>query len=211
MESDLGLESSMSVLRFGGSYWIKPRHRLDLSLFDLSRSTSRRINETISFGDQTFSVDTNIFSDFDYGITKADYTYAVLSRASGYLGVTGGLYVARFKVSLREATLGTSETEDLTAPLPVLGIRGEYRLTERFSINGAAQWFRLEIDNAGGRLSDYLAGVEYRVGRFMDLGLAYNKVAMRIEATEDGGLDGQLDWGYDGWLMYVQANFGRGK
>jgi hypothetical protein len=210
MENDLGLESSMNVARFGGAYWFKPRQRLDLSLFDLSRSSSRQIQETIDFGDATFAVDTTVQSEFDYEIVKADYTFAALDRANGYLGVTGGLYIASFKLAISEASLGTAESEELTAPLPVLGLRGEYRVTDRISVNGVAQWFSLETDDAGGSLTDFYVGAEYRVGRRMDVGLAYNKVTMRIEAKEPGGLDGQLDWSYDGWVVYAQANFGRG-
>lgn len=44
----------------------------------------------------------------------------------------------------------------------------------------------------------------------MNVGLAYNDVTMAIEAEEPGGLNGQLNWDYNGWLVYVQANFGRG-
>jgi hypothetical protein len=62
-EDDLGLESSTSVFRFGGYYWFTPRQRFDFSVFDLSRDASRRIDETIDFGDQTFLINTVVMSE----------------------------------------------------------------------------------------------------------------------------------------------------
>lgn len=208
LERDLSLESSSTVGRFGGELWFKPRQRLDFSVFDLSRSASRRIDETINFGDQTFTIDTPVNSTFDFTIVKADYTFAAVSRPKGFLGVTGGLYIAQFKLGIDSPALGAAESEDLTAPLPVIGLRGEYEITDRVSLIGAAQWFRLETGDAGGRLRDVYIGADYRFGRHIASGVAYNDVGMAIRAKEPGGLQGQLDWSYDGWLVYVKAGFG---
>ena len=51
LEDDLGLESSTSVARLGGYVWLGERHRLDGAYFDLSRTASMPIQETIEFGD----------------------------------------------------------------------------------------------------------------------------------------------------------------
>ena len=211
MEGDLGLESTMTVARLGGHFWAKPRHRLDFSLFDLSRTASRQIDETIEFGDETFVVDTTVHSTFDFEILKADYTFAALRRTEGFVGITAGLYITSFKLGLSEATLGSFESEELTAPLPVIGVRGDWRITDRISVLGYAQWFKLEVDDTGGRLSDYLVGAEYQVSRRFDLGIAYNDVSMRIDADEPDGLTGQLIWDYDGWILYGRATFGRSE
>lgn len=208
-ENDLGLDSSTTVGRFGGYVWFKPRHRFDFSVFDLSRSASRRINETVMFGDETFVIDTVVSTDFDLQIFKTDYTFAALSRERGYLGVTGGLYTMSTKISLSEATLARTEAEDLTAPLPVVGLRGEYEIADNITLGGAVQLFRVDVGDASGRLTDVYVGVDYRLGRRFGLGIAYNDVTMNITAEEIGGFEGRLDWGYDGWLLYFKASLGR--
>src|SRR5688572_7166978 len=106
MEDDLGLESSTNVARLGGYVWLGERHRLDGAYFDLSRSAAIPIQETIEFGDETFVVNTVIETESDLTIIKADYTFAVLARDRGWLGVTAGLYVAETTLSLSQATLG---------------------------------------------------------------------------------------------------------
>jgi hypothetical protein len=97
----------------------------------------------------------------------------------------------------------------LTAPLPLLGVRGESYLTERFALRGVAQWFSVDTGDADGSLRDVYVAGDYRLGRSWSVGLAYNDVAMDIRAEEDSGFRGSLDWGYDGWLAYVKYDFGR--
>ena len=209
LEDDLGLESSTSVFRFGGYYWLKPRQRVDFSIFDLSRDASRTIQENIEFGDQTFAINTVVTTSNDTTITKVDYTFAPLNKQRGFLGVIFGLYVSSNKLTLSQPTLGTRESEDLTAPLPVLGLRGEYEVTERITLRGAAQWFGIDTGDVGGRLVDTYVGGDYSFGRRFAVGLAYNDVALKVDATDDTGWNGQLDWGYDGILLYFKTDFGR--
>jgi len=208
LEDDLGLETSMSVARIAGYYWLTPRHRLDAGYFDLSRSATKPIQETIHFGDRTFVIDTAIETENDVSIWKADYTFAALARERGFLGITGGLYVGEMTMTLRERELGSSESEGFTAPLPVVGMRGDYAITDRFTLRGAAQWFALETDDVAGRLRDIYFGADYGLGERMAIGLAYNQVAMGITADEAYGFQGRIDWGYDGLLLYFKLGFG---
>jgi len=211
LEGDLGLDSSTSVGRFGGYFWITRRQRLDLSYFDLSRTASRKIDKTINWGDQTFNINTTLSTDNGLTITKLDYTFAFLNRDRGYLGFTGGLYVAGVKFSLSEASLGKFESNSLTAPLPVIGLRGEYAISNHFNLRGASQWFGIDTGDVSGRLTDTLVGVDYGFGRNkrMFIGVAYDTVSMSIEATK-AQLSGRLDWGYNGWLAYFKVDFGGG-
>jgi hypothetical protein len=209
LEGDLGLEKSSNVARLGGYVWFNPRHRFDLGYFDLSRSASRRIDKTIEWGDQIFDIDTVVTTKAEVTIVKADYTFVPINRDRGYLGVTGGLYVAETKHSLSEPTLGVAESRSLTAPLPVIGVRGDYAITDRITLRGVAQWFNLETGNVGGHLRDFYVGGDYTFANRFAVGLAYNDVTMRITADKPNGYNGELSWGYDGVLLYFKTNFGK--
>jgi len=208
LEEDLGLESSTSVARLGGYVWLGERHRLDGAYFDLSRSAAVPVQETIEFGDETFVINTVIETESDLSIIKADYTFAVLARDRGWFGVTAGLYIAETTLSLSQATLGRAESEDVTAPLPLLGLRGDYAINDRITLRGAAQWFGYEADDVEGRLTDVYIGADYGFGERMAVGLAYNRVSMNLGAVEDRGFDARLDWGYDGLLLYFKVDLG---
>jgi len=208
MEKDLGLASSTTVARLGGYYWFTPRQRLDFSLFDLSRNARRRIDKTIEFGDETFTIDTVINTSSSLSILKAAYTFVPITRDRGYLGVTGGLYIASVKLSLSEATAGTAESDDLTAPFPVIGLRGEYEVNDRITLRGAAEWFLIDTGDVDGRLRDIYLGIDYGFNERMAVGLAYNEVSMNISTSEAGGFESALDWTYDGFLLYFKMDFG---
>jgi hypothetical protein len=210
LEDDLGLDSSMSVARLGGYLWFGRRHRFDVAYFDMSRDSSRVIDETIEFGDEVFQINTTIQSEQDLSILKADYTFAALARDRGYLGIVAGLYIADTAMTLSQPTLGAYESEDVTAPLPLFGLRGDYAITDRITLRGAVQWFAFETDNIDGRLTDFYIGADYGLGQNqrMAIGLAYDRVSMNIGSEDDDGFDGRLDWGYDGVLLYFKADFG---
>ena len=211
MEDDLGLESSTNVARLGGYVWLGRRHRLDGAYFDLSRSASIPIQETIDFGDETFQINTTLNTESDLTIIKADYTFAVLAKDRGYLGVTAGLYVAETGFALSQPTLGRSESEDVTAPLPLFGLRGDYAINDRITLTGAAQVFAFSTDELDGHLTDFYVGADYGFGQRMAVGLAYNRVSMNIGTEEAGGFNGRIDWGYDGFLLYFKVDLGTGN
>jgi len=207
LEEDLGLASSMSVARIGGYHWFTPRHRFDADYFQLNRSVTNPIHETIEFGDRTFTIDTAIETESDLTILKADYTFVPLTRERGFLGITGGLYAAQTTMSLSAPGFDASESGDITAPLPVVGVRGDYAITDRFTLRGAAQFFALETDDVKGSLRDFYVGADYGFGRRMAVGLAYNKVSTSLGA-EKFRWQGRLDWSYDGLLLYLKLAFG---
>ena len=211
MEDDLGLDSSTNVGRIGGYVWLGKRSRLDGAYFDLSRSASIPIQENIDFGDEHFQINTVLNTQSDLTIIKGDYTFAVLAKDRGYLGVTAGLYIAETGFALSQPTLGRAESEDVTAPLPLFGLRGEYAINDRITLTGAAQWFGYSTEGLDGHLTDFYVGADYGFGKRMAVGLAYDRVSMNIGAEDTSGFSGQLDWGYDGFLLYFKYDLGSRK
>jgi hypothetical protein len=209
LEDDLGLQSSTTIARLDGHWWISRRNRLDFSLFNFSRDGTRTIDKTINYGDQTFAINTVVNSSQNLDIAKAAYTFAPVIKDRGFVGLTAGLYVAQTKLSLSQATLGTAQTEDLTAPLPVIGVRGQYAITDRIKLRGALEVFGIDTGDVSGHLNDFNIAADYGFGKRFAVGLAYNDVAMDIDASEGGsGFRGALDWGYSGWLLYMNVDIG---
>ena len=108
-EDDLGVESSTTILRIGGYWWLSERNRLDFSLFSFSRDGSRQIDETIEFGDETFTVNTVLTATSDLDIAKVAYTFAPIVKGRGFLGLTAGLYVSQTALSVTAPSLSRTE------------------------------------------------------------------------------------------------------
>lgn len=208
LENDLGLDTSKNVARLSGYYWLSLRHRLDFSLFQYSREASRTIDETIEFGGKIYDIDTVVSTSSDVSVIKAAYTFAPVVRERGDFGITAGFYTALVDLGLANRDSGTNESQDLTAPLPVVGVRGRYAITPRVSLGGALEFFAIDVPDAGGRLSDAYVGIDYTFSDRIGVGVAYNRVSMNVHAEESGGFEGELDWGYDGYMLYLKVDFG---
>ena len=205
-ELDLGLDSSDSVFRVDGYFRIRERHRVDFSVFDLSRSNSKQIQRDILWGDTLYAIDTVVDADFDLAIYRAAYTYSFLSSEDGYLGASIGLHVADTKTSLAEQNIGQAEVGELSAPMPVIGFRGERKLSDRWTLRASGEFFFVEFDNINGSLVDLYAGLDYSVLDKLSIGFGFNSVRIDVEATKSGFV-GALDWQYSGALVFLKFNY----
>ena len=113
-------------------YKFNERHQLDFDVFDLSQTSTAVLDEEIKWGDTTYPIDVEVATGLDLGIYKIAYTYFPVQAEKGKFGLTGGFYVADIGLHLRVLPDDMQEVGAVTAPLPVLGFRGEYYFTERW-------------------------------------------------------------------------------
>ena len=205
-EDDLGLDDSLSVFRLDAFYHINERHSLDFSVFDLSQSSIKTLSFDIEWKDIIFPEAIDVVTDLDLNIYKAAYTYRISERERGYVGVTGGLYIADIGLSLSLQATGEREVGSITAPLPVIGLRGDYHLSERWRLHGSAEWFLLDAGNYHGTLQDILFGVDFELFEHAAIGLGFNSMHMDLDATKTV-LRADLRWDYSGAIAYVRFRF----
>ena len=205
-EDDLGLDDSLSVFRLGAFYKINERHRLDFGAFDLSQSSVKTLSVEFEWQDTLYPVSADVRTNLDLTIYKAAYTYRLSGRKNNYLGLTGGLYVADIGLSLRLRLPGDQEVGDLTAPLPVVGFRGEYYLSKRWRTHASAEWFLLDAGDYHGSLQDILVGIDFRLFEQAAIGLGFNSMQMDLDATKKV-LRADLRWKYAGVFAYLQFSF----
>jgi hypothetical protein len=206
LESDLGLDRSDTVFRLDGYYRFNESHRIDFSAFDLSRSKTRVIDEEIEWGDTVFPINVNIKSQFSLAIYKLAYTWSFMRRENAYLGLTAGLYVASFGAKLSASDIGSVESDSLTAPLPVIGLRGQYELSEKFTFRASGELFSLNFNEYDGTLIDLYAGIDYQLSEHAAIGLGFNSVSLDVGVTRNR-FNGNLDWKYDGGLLFLKFDF----
>lgn len=206
LEKDLGLDRSDSVFRIDGYFKFNEKHRIDASWFDLSRSASKQIDRDIEWNGTVYPINTTIGSVFDLDIYKIAYTWSFFRRDEGFIGASAGLYIADFATRLDAPAIGQREVGDGTAPLPVFGLRGEYRFTDRWTFRASGEFFVFEYDNWDGSLADLYAGIDYRVTEHFSVGAAVNSVTFDIGVTEDN-FNGNVDWGYVGGLLFLKLGF----
>ncbi len=206
LEGDLGLNRSDSVFRIDGYYRFNRKHRLDFSAFDLSRTASKVIQKNIQWNDTLFPIDTTVNSDFDLAIYKIAYTWSFMRKDKGYLGFTAGLYIADFGTRLEAEAIGEFESNGLTAPLPVIGLRGQYDFSEKLSFRASGEIFAIEYEDYSGSLYDIYAGLDYQFFKHVAIGIGVNSVKLNIGISKDR-FNGDIDWRYDGVLVFFKFDF----
>ena len=206
LENDLGFDKSDTVFRVDGYYRFNDKHRIDASVFDLSRSASKQIEGEIDWNDTVYPIDTVVNASLDLSVYKLAYTWSFMRRDNGYLGVTGGLYVADIGTSLSAEANALSSSGGVTAPLPVVGLRGQYDFSEKWSLRGSAEIFALEYDDYSGSLYDVYAGLDYQVSDHVAVGVGVNSVRINV-GVDKTNFNGDLDWQYDGGLLFLKFDF----
>jgi hypothetical protein len=206
LEKDLGLTVSDSVFRLDGNYRFTDRHRIDFSAFSLSRSASKELERDITWNGTTYPVSSTVSSDFKLDVYKVAYTLSLATTEKGYVGVTGGLYIADIDVRLSSTGIAEDDRGAATAPLPVIGLRGEYALADKWTFRASGEFFALKYDNYDGSLIDLYAGIDYQLFDRAAIGVGLNSVRIDLDVT-DKRLTGKLDWRYDGGLLFLKFDF----
>ena len=206
LETDLGLDTSDTVFRLDGYYRFNDKHRIDISAFDLSRTSAKTIEKDIDWNGTIYPIDTTVKGEFDLNIYKLAYTWAFMRRDKGYLGATAGLYIADIGTRLSAPNIAERSGGSVTAPLPVVGLRGEYQISDKWSFRASGEFFALEYEDFDGSLIDLYAGIDYQLFEHAAIGVGLNSVTidLGIESTD---LNGELDWRYDGGLLFLKIDF----
>jgi hypothetical protein len=173
------------------------------------------IDEDIEFGDETFPVDADVRADFDFDITELAYEYVFLERDRYQVGGSFGIHNAGFRIGLSAdvsspgggAGATVAESIRTNAPLPVLGLRGRWRLSENFYALAHAQYFHLSFDGYDGDIQDYEAALIWQLTRHVGVGAAYNAFITEMETNDRDNFEGQLRWQYSGAQLFLRMSF----
>lgn len=206
LEGDLGFRNRDTVFRLDGNWRFLDNHRIDFSAFDLSRSSTKTIDRDITIGDTTYPINTAVNADLDLNIYKVAYTWMFRRADRNFLGASAGLYIADIGTRFSGPLGINPESGDITAPLPVFGLRGAWHFAGRWSIRGSAELFLFEYNAFDGEFYDIFAGIDYSITEMFSLGLGYNAVQFDL-GFDESSLTGNLDWGYAGAMLYVKLDF----
>ena len=212
-ERDLGLKAG-DRFRIDGYWRFFERHKLRFMYFDSTADHSRTISRQIDFGDTTFPLNVNVRTSFDVEIIELAYEYSFLKRDNLELAGTIGLHNLSVEAGLHadassNGGLGgvdLAETADGDGPLPVIGLRGVWALSDHFYFDAQAQFFAIEIDNYDGSLQDYKLSFNWQPFEHFGIGVGYNHFSTDVD-VDDQYFNGKLRFDYDGPLLFLTGAF----
>jgi hypothetical protein len=214
LEDTFGFDDE-SVFRADAMWRMFPRHKLRLMYFDSDRVARDRIEREIRFGNETFEADLDVTADFEFDILELAYEYELLRRDRYELGVSLGVHNAGVELAL-SAMLSTTigggsisrdERVKADAPLPVVGVRGTWRIAPDVYLRAHAQYFKLKFGDYDGDIQDYELGLLWQFSRHVGAGVAYNAFQTAVDAQDPSNFEGRLRWEYRGAQVFVRASF----
>lgn len=212
LESALGLESSQTVFRVDASYRFggDNRHRFDFTWFDLSRDATKTLQRQIIIDGVTYPIGTTVNSAYELAFYNVRYGYSFIKDDRIDFAGSLGLHITDFGLFLND-TAGLIEAggDSVTAPLPLVGIRLDVALTEKWYFRSSLEAFYLEYDDFAGSITDSLLAAEYRAWEHFALGVGVNSVRMQLENDDSLGLnfDGKFRSDFVGLMLYGKAMF----
>lgn len=207
-------DGTLTRFRLDAQWRFAERHKLRALWFNSERSDSRTIDEEVEWGGETFPVDARVKGDISYDIYQLAYEYAFLRRESYELSASVGAYYAEFEASLSATITNPDGTTQRNArgsasadlPLPVIGLRGQWVFPHDLSLDVSGQWFSLSIDQYSGNLQDYRATLTWQPRRWLGIGVGYDWFQAHGD-VDDRNFEGNLDWTFQGPMIYYSASF----
>ena len=210
LSRELGLSDSVTVPRANFSYRFSRRHQLNLEYFRIRRTKQHEFGRVIEIGDIEFPIGVRINIESVSRIYKASYTWIFYDRDKVRLGATFGLNVIDFELGLTVDAINigddiVSERTAQTAPLPVFGLRLNYRATEKLNLLIAADTLLVEIGSYGGTYLDSYALVEWRFSKRFSAGGGLNFLNLELDYDQD--LIAELRHSYRGVTAFFGIHF----
>ena len=218
--SDVNYDDTFGIgdfdrFRVEGSWRIAPRHLLRAMYFQNNRRATRSLERDVTFGDETFPLGLTVNAHSDLTVAQLSYEYAFLRRDNYELAGGIGVHYLDMGIGL-DATLAAqggsasrSLDEEATsqAPLPVVGLRGLWRLPNNFYLSAQVQYFYLQVDPYSGSLIDLKASLVWQFTDHVGIGLGYNDFGFRFDIEDRHDFDGRLRWDYGGAIAFATVMF----
>jgi hypothetical protein len=209
-ENDLNLDSKKSTFYGAFSWRMSGRHFLEVEQFRLARSGLQTLTAEIEFGDDVFEFGATVDSYFDTRVTRISYSYLLHDSKKFGVALGAGLHLTDLSMGITEISsqfaIENFEIAEVTAPLPVFGVTGAWRINEKWLMFGRAQLFRLEIADYKGSLDHFSVKLEYSAFRHFGIGVGYDLFDLKLDIDKPRW-NGSVDFEFRGPIVYLTGRF----
>ncbi len=214
LEEALGLDTSTTAFRIDALWRFtdNKRHRFDFSWFDIKRDSTKLLAKDFEIGGEVFTAGTTLESTLDFKIFKASYVYSFFQDDRFDFGVSLGLFVVPIEYDFKSTTGQRQEADSITAPLPVIGLKGDFAITPKLFLKSYIDLFYLELDDYEGHVWNFHVALEYNVFKNVGFGLGFDHLEVDVEAHKDTDVpgvnfNGNINLSYTGVMIYTKIYF----
>jgi hypothetical protein len=191
------------------------RHAIRAMYFENNRSATTNLSRDVRYGDETFPTGASVTARSDFTVVQLAYDYAFLRRENYEVAGSFGVHMLDIDLGLSATVDGPtgsqsgsiSESATTTAPLPVVGLRGTWRLPYNFYVTAQAQYFYIKVDPYSGSLTDLKATLVWQPSDHFGIGVGYNDFGFRFDLDDEDSFNGRLRWDYGGAMAFATFMF----
>jgi len=208
IEEALGIEASQLAFRGKAKYNFgkTKKHSATLGYFGIIRNSKKVLEQELDYDGEIFPIGTEITSEFNLTILRAKYDYAFFQDDRVSLGASFGLFI--MPTSLRINAFNNQEKKtQFTAPLPLLGLRSDFKISDKFYLNQSVEVLYLAFTNFTGSLLDLNVALEHRTFNHVAFGVGVNsnRLNFNIKNPDSAiGFFGDISMDYTGMLFYAK-------
>jgi hypothetical protein len=197
---------------------ITPTQHMRFMYFNNTIDRTRTLDQQIMWGDNTYDVGASVEARNRYTIGEVAYEYAFLRSPTYELAASAGVHYTNIHISLSGTASatngqggvtqvsGATSSNSLSAPLPVVGLRGGWAVSEHWYLSALAQYFKASIDGYDGHISDLGASATWMYNPHFGLGIGYNRFTTDV-SVDRSAFDGHLSVCYSGVQVFLTGAF----
>jgi hypothetical protein len=224
-ESDLGLDEFQFLPFAEFSYRFADRHYVYADWKQLHRNSEIRALERpfqVEIDDLIYDVKAGgkLATSLNIDIARLGYGYDLVQGNNYTLGLSLGLHAMFIDASF-EGVIGVCSgaelvnnvcgstaiprvvDENVTAPLPDIGVYGHYEFSPRWRFNAHAQYFHVKLDDIEGSLIDIKAGVEAEIADNWHMSVAYNYYKVDVNVAQNNAAPGVKIADYNVYYSFI--------
>jgi hypothetical protein len=204
----LGGDTSTDAFRVDTLYRFNDRHAVGFSWYRVGLSGEKSLNQEIQINDQTIGAGATTQTGLSFNTYRLLYNYSFYRNDKVELGLSPGLYVMKTNFNFAgqgtingTAGSGTIINEQVSLPLPSIGLIANYNITSKLQAQTRFDFFYLSIGQYTGEMFEFYAGLEYRLFQHFAMGAAYDRLTAGLSGSGNQGFN--VDFGYN--LAYIYA------
>jgi hypothetical protein len=212
LEKDLGLNREVTTFFADFQWRISRRSHVALSYYSIYRNATHTLQKDIVVEDTTYPVNSTVSTYLNTNIYQFSYGYSIFSKPTFEAGVFIGAHIlnTRTGISAVNDSMGVHRASNygFTAPLPDLGVWGNWAISKRLACSANIAYFALTANSTSGRLTSYTVNFMYKLIDDLDISLGYSGLDFKIDVIRND-ISGFLKWGFNGPLFTVNYSFGK--
>jgi hypothetical protein len=217
-DHDFGRADNATRVRADAIWRITPTQHMRFMYFNNTIDKTRTLDQQIMWGDNTYDVGASVEMKTRLSITEVAYEYAFLRNPNYELAASVGVHYTSVHINLSgNATStdsegnvtqvsGATSSNGLSAPLPVIGLRGGWAVSEHWYLSALGQYFKASIDGYDGHVTDLGANATWMYNPHFGLGIGYNRFTTSVSVNR-ASFDGHVSVGYSGVQVFLTGAF----